>query len=701
MPTPAPLQRFVDDALTHAPRWLSDVSQDALQALLDGHNPALVSQPREAVGQAVTALQDASRRLIDGFVIELRVRIDEAASDARGHAARTLSNDIDSWSLVDADEAEQDIEVLRAIQLAENQSEAELQELLARTSTLRGDTAVRSDANPIRPEVIARALWSSIQTLGLPGPARLALMRAISQPLARRLKAVYSDALKQLEAWGVRPAAYRAVQAPSAGREADPPHSGFDVTRPGAFDELRTTAGRGHRAGPLSGVAAGNTSPQGGHWDRVSGELLQLHPAEAGSPAHAVHTPHAPLSAQALLAQLFDKIFADARLLPEVRNVLARLQPGVLQLAQADPRLLDDYQHPAWQLLNAIASHTIGYDNADDPRLHTFLVGIDLPLEALAQQPQASLNTYEHALQQVRNLIDEQLRVERGLLSGLIDKLHLAAARNQIAPIVHQEIVALLAGVEMDDDLRRFLYGPWVQAAATRAATNGEAGAQPFLDAIDLLVQTLIPPHSVSERSQLLQRIPKVVRLLREGMAHTRIGEGERDALLGALMARHHELLARPLGADPAAAPGEPSPEDIMRRLRDEPAYAPASTRSGSNTVLDIASLDTVPAALLDQVRPASVTPWLDTAMPGAWCRICAQGRWLRLRLIWQSDDHSQWVFSGPSSGQGQAFTQRALLRLCLEGLALPLEPRNVVERAVDALLADIAQRSATPVAAP
>jgi len=96
MPTPEPLQRFVDDALTHAPRWLGDVSQDALQALLDGHNPALVSQPREAVGHAVSALQGASRRLIDGFVIELRVRIDEAVSDARGHAARTLGNDIDS-----------------------------------------------------------------------------------------------------------------------------------------------------------------------------------------------------------------------------------------------------------------------------------------------------------------------------------------------------------------------------------------------------------------------------------------------------------------------------------------------------------------------------------------------------------------------------------------------------------------------------
>ena len=765
MTAPGPLQRFVEDALTHAPRWLHDVSQDALQALLDSHNPALVSQPREAVGQAVIALQGSSRRLIDGFVVELRQRIDSALDESRGHTARTLGTDINSWSLVDADEAEQDIEVLRAIQLAENQAEAELQELMARTSTLRGDAAVRPDANPIRPEVVARALWASIQTLGLPSRARLALMRAISQPLATRLKAVYADALRQLEAWGVRPAAYRAVPVPSAGREADPPHSGFDVTRPGAFDDLRAAAWQARHggqaaastnpaapawqrsAGPgLGGFSAspGSTPAPGGGagWERLEGHLLSLNgpggavlssqalarleavlqqlaqvqqrqepgawtPPDGAASApveNLIRTHENALLAAArhdqdrevvtLLAQLFDKILTDPRLLPEVRAVLGRLQSSVLEMALSDTKLLDDYHHPTWQLLNLIASHTLGYTNGHDARLRAFLAGLDIPIHELVNHPAADPHAHERALQHVQDLIDEQLRSEREQVADVISKLHVAAARNQLAPLIHQEVVALLVGVELDDDLRRFFYGPWVRAAATQAALEGEAGAQPYLDTIEQLVASLQVPSSVSERAQLLQRVPKVARLLREGMDALKLPEGEREALLGSLMAHHHDLLSRPLR--PAGAPAELSPEDIVRRLREEPEYHPATPAGAAPTVFDLASLDTVPAALLDQAHSSDhpAAPWLQRARPGTWVELFSGGDWVSVRLLWQSDDGEHWVFGGPAPWQARALTRRALQRLVDERLAYALEARNLVERAVDALLADIAQRS-------
>ncbi len=781
MTVSGPLQRFVEDALTHAPRWLHDVSQDALQALLDSHNPAHVSLPREAVGQAVVALQTSSRRLIDGFVIELRQRIDAATGESRGNASRTLSDNIGDWQLVDANEAEQDIEVLRAIQLADSQSESELQELMARTSTLRGDQAVRKDANPIRPEVIARALWSTIETLGLPSQARLALMRAISQPLAKRLKTVYAEALRQLEAWGVQPASYRAVLMPSAGREADPPNSGFDVTRPGAFDDLRTAAWQAHASqglrsggenapaglqrgmGPgLGGFSSGRGEGSGAAgWERMDDGLINLGSAGGTSgPGGALlstqaqarldavlqqllsATPHlgsAPVSGArplptladpssadhgmatiqidnlirtheallmgaarndqdrevvALLAQLFDKILSDPRLLPEVRTVLGRLQASVLQMALSDNRLLDDYHHPTWRLLNTIASHTLGYSDPADRRLRAFLAGLEIPIHELVQNPGADPQAHGRALQRVQDLIAEQLYQEREQIAEVIDKLHVAAARNQIAPILHQEIVAQLVGVDLDDELRRFLYGPWVRSAATRAALDGERGAQPFLDTIELLVDSLQPPSTVAERSLLLQRIPKVVRQLRDGMAQMKLPEGERDALLGSLMARHHELLSRPLR--PADSQRELSPEDIVQRLRDEPEYQGGGGRGGSNTVLDIASLDTVPAALLDQAQATGAkagTDWLQGAEPGMWAQLFSGGDWLRVRLLWQSEDGEHWVFGGPGIGEARALTRRALQRLADERLAFALEGRNLVERAVDALLAEIASK--------
>ena len=63
-----------------------------------------------------------------------------------------------------------------------------------------------------------------------------------------------------------------------------------------------------------------------------------------------------------------------------------------------------------------------------------------------------------------------------------------------------------------------------------------------------------------------------------------KIFEHDRDALLGSLMAIHHELLSRPLR--PLGAPAELSDEEIVQRLREEPQYRPSQhggMRAGGN----------------------------------------------------------------------------------------------------------------------
>lgn len=105
---------------------------------------------------------------------------------------------------------------------------------------------------------------------------------------------------------------------------------------------------------------------------------------------------------------------------------------------------------------------------------------------------------------------------------------------------------------------------------------------------------------------------------------------------------------------------------------------------------LDVASLDTVPAELLDSGAPAEAdiiaAAWLDAQAEGSWYRIFLRGRWSVMRLLWRSDAGGVWLFAGPHPQRNDAFNRDTLLRLRAEKLVRPLIQRSVVVRAAETL---------------
>ena len=105
---------------------------------------------------------------------------------------------------------------------------------------------------------------------------------------------------------------------------------------------------------------------------------------------------------------------------------------------------------------------------------------------------------------------------------------------------------------------------------------------------------------------------------------------------------------------------------------------------------LDIASMDTVPAELLDaNVAPdadGAAAEWLDGQAPGGWFRLFLRGRWCAMRLLWQSESRTCWLFAAPWPQRNDAFNRETLLRLRREKLIRPLVERSLVVRAAESL---------------
>ena len=105
---------------------------------------------------------------------------------------------------------------------------------------------------------------------------------------------------------------------------------------------------------------------------------------------------------------------------------------------------------------------------------------------------------------------------------------------------------------------------------------------------------------------------------------------------------------------------------------------------------LDIASMDTVPAELLDNAAPAdadrAAAEWLDAQAAGGWYRLFLRGRWCAMRLLWHSESRARWLFASPYPQRNDAFNRDTLVRLRTEKLIRPLVARSLVVRAAESL---------------
>lgn len=732
MDTSPLLQRYVDESLALVPRWMGAVAHEARQALFSPSTSlALRDIASQPMGQAEGVLSREhprwARRVGELLAERWRRELTVEAPDAVAAAKAALP--LDALSLVDETQAEENIELLRAVQLVDLAVEAEARELQARSATLRGETSVRKHSNLLRADLVVHAVWDASEVFGLAPPARKALMRAAGDPLAKALKQVTADAVKRLSDWGIEPAAWKAsaLAAPAPKRA---PHSGYDLTRPGALDSLRGRLPAQRAAdAPIAGLAAARAAREADALAQMEGTLARVLalPSPAGSgpgvPRLSARLPYLEAVARhqgdreviTLVAALFDALLDDPLVRPPVQGLIAQLQGPVLRIAMREPRLLDDHAHPSWQLMVRLASHTAGFVDDDDPRLCALLGGVRTLFARLEASPHPTAAEHAQALAELDGLLVAELDAERRQVAGAIDRLALAARRSLLRDALRQQIRLQLQDASspwqldgapsaaevgrpafvLDETLARFLLGPWVDVLVHAVLHDGEQApvTQDLLAVLDDLLDSLAPGQGEAGRKRLVAAIPGLVQRLQDGMARIALPPAERQAVLDALMARHTDVLR---GADSRAAPlaASESPEAIVRRLREEPVPPPAGEgASRGDTMFDAATLDTVPAALMPDEPAPQAAGVLGRWPSGLWLRLIARGAWTHARVLWTDESRAHWLLSDAEAGLTHSLTRRALEHLGQAGLAQPLEERNLLERAVDALLVGGAPR--------
>ncbi|MGZ5207189.1 MAG: DUF1631 family protein, partial [Caldimonas sp.] len=627
--------------------------------------------------------------------------------------------------LMDESRVEVDIEISRAMQLIDSTAEWELRELQTFTSTLVGQHHVNAESNPFRPLVYASALWDATCAVVSSQIQRAIVLRTAAGVLAGLLKNAWAAASTRLESAGVQPGTYRTVILPSGagfGRFAAP-----EPARAGTLSSLLPSmpstaygASRGRDPGEGSdgssgarGVRSDGTPRRNPELEQALlrlDELLRQLPSEVslagrGTPggnrieqhrAALVASASEPIDRQVieLTTRLFESLLSDSQLPGAFRPLLARMQIAVLRVVLAENAVLDSYEHPVWRLLDRIGEVSLGYSRPEDPRLAGFLSFSSAVAEEMAGAAAPDSALFRRGLNRVDAFLSEQLQGQLRAAQASVDALQLSERREILQQHLTQRLTDQMVQVRTTPTIRRFVTGTWAQVIAEDMLTKGEQSEATMSDlkcVDDLLWSLKIPDHPQS-RQRLLQLLPGLLHRLRVGMELVALPLAEQQAVLNELMTIHTEAL-RP----GTRGTGALSPEEIVQRMRDEVLPETPPIRSFSDSVIDLSSMETVPAEHLPSSGDISEEDpgrRIEALRAGDRLRIFLQGRWSRVQLLWRSDRSLFFLFAGESPSRTHSITRRALERLSSAGLVQPLEIKSLVQRAVDRMMRELAPRT-------
>ena len=580
-------QACLSEAFRQSPllieRWCSKLAE----VLYDRSMTVNANFEKRLVQDAIAALKKHQSAIEQSFTLALTHAIAEdirpAAVKKTDNASRSFSSlSFDDLELMGDNQVQETVDSARLLQIVSLGCEAGLASFSARMSTAQGLRLVKTDLNPLRPEVFSQALLKVLHDLPADDSARSRWLLHGADLFGEELQSLYVLLNEKLAQLGVVPAAYGVIPSP-ADKGARPSASSEGSNR--YPDSARPTANSGHvaspdhvygsSAAPSSGAPGATPDPGaalltlahlhrllvGDYDESFKNELLPSDFEQAtrqefshtvpaamevlaeikekgivssrGKTARiALPVPLAQLRAQLkteakslgqslaieVVGLMIEQISNDARLLEPVRKVIANAEPAFLRLGVSDPRFFSDKSHPARRLLESITAKSLAYSSESAAGFAEFMHDL---------HEMAELLTEEHASdgQHFATLLTTFEARQASRSSGLgeaqnraVQALLQAEQRNLLAEKIATEIRARSDFISVSRVVTAFLTGPWAQVLAKERLVGERGGAGYQKAEFSLTLGEVLWSLDPAQTSRHRKRLVKIIPGMLEGI---------------------------------------------------------------------------------------------------------------------------------------------------------------------------------------
>ncbi|MDR1968515.1 MAG: DUF1631 domain-containing protein [Burkholderiaceae bacterium] len=420
-----------------------------------------------------------------------------------------------------------------------------------------------------------------------------------------------------------------------------------------------------------------------------------------------------------IVALMFQAILAEEHIPPSIRVWFARLQIPVLRLALAEPDFFVSMQHPARQLIDSMGACAMGFDatQVSGSRLEREIKRI---VQVVEQYPETGRRVYQLVLDEFRkflghSLTEGQAVQQAATLAQQVEQKEALSIQYTI------ELRRMLEPVPVGDEVREFLFHIWSNVLAMAAVRHGPQHAETLRfkqAAVDLL--WLVSPRSNrAERGFVLQKLPSVIAVLREGMATLIITNTEQDsyikqlndAVMQAFVSRAEAIsqatlneLARGLAALEDVVSDDPQGEilldtgmiGLMFDINGEALEV--ITDGGSREALEVVangSAREAPEVIADGGPQPSedMLRWAGELELGTWFSLNYRGALVQVQYVWHSISGQLHLLVN-NAGKSYLIQTRRLASYLQAGLLAPVENEALTVRATRHALAKLSTTS-------
>ncbi len=455
---------------------------------------------------------------------------------------------LDGMTLLADDRLDEEIAINHCSRRLKEQCDYELWCLTQRIATLVGIAHPADTKNPVFPQTFAQALMEAIGSIENNAAVRLIVFKAFGPVLLEIVPAVFTAANAALMARGIdidvgdyygRPVLTPERPSPTAASQHEiTAHANLELTA--ALKKILSRAGQVHpeteaerdTASATRALATTMKLPAYNREEAVEpawrGALHDIEAVNAHIVEHKatnVRTLHVARRAlqdkltrdeqvvSDIVTVMFDRLLIDSRMPVELRDVVARLQLPVLELALDDRSLLTQVHHPVRKFIDLVAEFglTLGLDDDDESTVRSVENIIDGLLLSHRKLPDA----FQLALNQLDGFYyhHEEAALQTDAKLRALERDEAAEFAGSQAD---REIALRLQNRALAEPIIAFVLTAW-RAVLIHDYLRGGASGQPWklaLATIDDLVKSVHPAAEKANLQRLTTTLPATIELL-------------------------------------------------------------------------------------------------------------------------------------------------------------------------------------------
>ena len=386
-----------------------------------------------------------------------------------------------------------------------------------------------------------------------------------------------------------------------------------------------------------------------------------------------------------IVALLFQSILTEDRIPASIRVWFARLQMPVLRVAVSEPDFFAAIDHPARRLIDRMGACVMGFDTAAAVANVTEALQKEIKriVQVVEAYPDTGRRVFQTVLTEFEKFLEHYFKNENETTRKGVSLAQQVEQRETLAIQYTIELRRMLNEVPVQDGVREFLFQVWADVLATTAVRFGAQSdaARAMKRAAADLIGSASAKVSREERSEVIQRLPALLKSLREGMSAAGLDAQRQEAQIRQL----NDALAAAFTAKAAVIPQERLKE-LMVRLETLEELLPEADDVvvDESMVLDLSGHESAGLEVVvdgGSMPSQAMQAWARELQVGSWFMLDYRDRNEAVQLVWHGLRKQLSLFVS-ARGRCVLFQQHRLASFLQAGLLLPAQDEALTVRA-------------------